>query len=109
MSIKKIGFFNALVELSKTEISSIHDFILESTIKIVEQKDCDKSEVLICLPNYLSDFFKNEYLNHIDWDPTSTDVIYFYGFRVQFSYDNSITVFYNAYLPNEIIKYTKTL
>lgn len=90
-------------------VDSVSDFIMNSKCRIIEQTNCQDDEIFICMPSYLLDFFtrQHNFTNQPFINQVKDCVIF--GIKIQIAYENSITVFYNAYNPSQIIKYTKEI
>jgi len=91
----------------KDVVDKLINFVLDCHQNIIELTNCRDEEILISIPNYLLDFVKKEHIKHVNTFPLGD--VYLCGMKCQFSFDNSITVFYNAYIPTQIIKYTQQL
>lgn len=87
-------------------IYDVIKFVLESFYKIEEATDCLKKDVIVCLPRYIIEELNRQLVNELSFD---SGVFYLCGIKCQISYENSVTVFFNHYIPNKIIKYTKEL
>lgn len=81
-------------------------FVLESFYKIEDNICCTQKDVIVCLPRYIIETLKHQHVNELSFD---SSFFYLCGIKCQLSYENSVTVFYNHYIPNKIIKYTKEL
>lgn len=94
----------------RTEIiDSLIRFVLDCQQSIMETTYCEDHEILICMPNYIIEYMKEEHERLISNSSMKNNDIYFCGIKCQVSYENSITVFYNAYIPTKIIGFTKQL
>lgn len=96
-------------EFKKNIVDHVAEFVVNSHWDIIEQCNCNDEEIIVCIPNYLLDYIQKQHIKLVNSETKVLGDIYFCGLKVQMSYENSITVFYNAYIPNQIIKYTLEL
>jgi len=102
--------FNAIEFTFNTEIvEKLMHFVLDCQDKIISQTYCLDHEILVCMPAYLINYLKETHRIHFGDTEDELTNPYFCGLKLQMSYKNSITVFYNAYIPTQIIKYTQQL
>jgi len=105
-----IDNFSVIEYEFKTDIvDKIMNFALDCQYKIIAQTNCECEDIFICIPNYLLEFLKDRHRDLVSGSEQPKDNIYLCGMKCQFSFDNSVTVFYNAYIPTQIIKYTQEL
>lgn len=96
----------SLFEVKESLLSEVVDFVIESCGYLICDHYVSEQDVIVCIPNYIADLIKEKFFE----DNTDLDGnLMIAGFKTQISYENKVTVFYNAYLPQEIIKYTKQL
>lgn len=96
----------ALFEVKESLLSEVVYFVIESSCSLICDHYVSVDDIIVCLPNYIIDFIKAKACRKT---AVSNGNLMIDGFKTQISYENKVTVFYNAYLPQEIIKYTKEL
>lgn len=96
----------ALFEVKESLLGEVVNFVIESCVSLVCDHYFSKKNIIVCLPNYIIDLIKEKACRKT---AISNGNLMIAGFKSQISYENKVTVFYNAYLPQQIIKYTKEL
>lgn len=84
----------------------IIEFILEYSLILRQQNNCMDSDLIVCIPKYVQDYL---IIEHLDESNLENGSFYICGIKCQISFENTVTIFYNAIIPSEIIKYTKEL
>lgn len=96
-------------EFDTSIIEPLIHFVVDNVTNIMDQKRCDDSDILLCMPEYLITYLKQQHVDSIVNAVEIQGSVYFCNVKVQVAYSNKVTIFYNSLIPNEIIKYTKEL
>ncbi|WP_295677307.1 hypothetical protein [uncultured Empedobacter sp.] len=86
--------------------NDVIEFILEYSSIIRQQNNCMDSDLIVCIPKYVQDYL---IIEHLDKSSLENGLFFICGIKCQISFDNTVTIFYNAIIPSKIIKYTKQL
>ncbi|MNX23714.1 hypothetical protein D3C86_537190 [compost metagenome] len=102
--------FNVTEFTFRTDIvDKLIHFVIDCQEKIILTTACQDHDILVCMPSYIIRHLEELNRTCLAYDDSENVCLYFCGLKVQVSYENSITVFYNAYIPTKIIKYTQEL
>lgn len=96
-------------EFDTNIIEPLIHFVVDNVTNIMEQTRCDDSDILLCMPEYLIAYLKQQHVDSIVNAVEIQGSIYFCNVKVQVAYNNKITLFYNSLIPSRIIKYSKEL